>query len=594
MSVWGIDEEAAIAAAPAYIPPPKPKTSAWADVGSVLSAVPRGIGEAAAQVMGTAADAAGAYRAIRDATPAQRKAIDRGGVPVESFSSGFGDALRDRGREFRPDPQTAGTAEQILYGFSRGASKIIAGAAAGGIPGVIAAGLEEAVSTADDLRREGVDIDTRAKAGLVQGAGLALAALPAAGQTVAGTLGLYAAGGPGGFIAQQALTREILRGAGYEQLGMGYDPLDPVGLAVSSLIPAGFAAWGFRQAKIAQAVKSLPDLPRAGDAPPVEAAHAAVGAAPPSELSPVARAAMRYPQEVEDAARVLHQTEVRDAANPGAGLRAADQHAEALARAEDQIARGEPVRVADVAPVPRVPAIETPEFKAWFGDSKVVDADGKPLVLYHGTASDFDTFDPAGAGRQMDAGKLGEGIYLSQSPKWASNYAGAAVGRSPDGAPNVVPAYVTIRNPLVLDGPGTVWQKLQSISDEWGLGLKVAVAEDGNKPNATWSKSFAAEAQKRGYDGVELPSVPGQTEFVAFRPEQIKSAIGNSGKFDPNSASLTDSPYATWEAQVRAAIQDMRGAEDATRDAPNLRPSEATIELRKRASIIESLLECLS
>lgn len=28
-------------------------------------------------------------------------------------------------------------------------------------------------------------------------------------------------------------------------------------------------------------------------------------------------------------------------------------------------------------------------FWKWFGDSKVVDADGKPLVVYHGTASDF-------------------------------------------------------------------------------------------------------------------------------------------------------------------------------------------------------------
>lgn len=35
---------------------------------------------------------------------------------------------------------------------------------------------------------------------------------------------------------------------------------------------------------------------------------------------------------------------------------------------------------------------ETPEFKRWFGDSKVVDADGKPLVVYHVTGRDFDSF----------------------------------------------------------------------------------------------------------------------------------------------------------------------------------------------------------
>ena len=35
---------------------------------------------------------------------------------------------------------------------------------------------------------------------------------------------------------------------------------------------------------------------------------------------------------------------------------------------------------------------QTPAFKAWFGDSKVVDADGKPLVVYHGTLGDFGEF----------------------------------------------------------------------------------------------------------------------------------------------------------------------------------------------------------
>lgn len=32
-------------------------------------------------------------------------------------------------------------------------------------------------------------------------------------------------------------------------------------------------------------------------------------------------------------------------------------------------------------------------FGRWFADSKVVDASGAPLVVYHGTASDFSRFD---------------------------------------------------------------------------------------------------------------------------------------------------------------------------------------------------------
>ena len=33
------------------------------------------------------------------------------------------------------------------------------------------------------------------------------------------------------------------------------------------------------------------------------------------------------------------------------------------------------------------------KFKRWFGDSKVVDEEGKPLVVYHATDADFTVFD---------------------------------------------------------------------------------------------------------------------------------------------------------------------------------------------------------
>ena len=39
---------------------------------------------------------------------------------------------------------------------------------------------------------------------------------------------------------------------------------------------------------------------------------------------------------------------------------------------------------------------DTPEFKRWFGKSKIKDANGKPLVLYHGTNAIFNIFDPEG------------------------------------------------------------------------------------------------------------------------------------------------------------------------------------------------------
>ena len=36
---------------------------------------------------------------------------------------------------------------------------------------------------------------------------------------------------------------------------------------------------------------------------------------------------------------------------------------------------------------------DNPNFKWWFADSKVVDDNGEPLVVYHGTNADFNIFD---------------------------------------------------------------------------------------------------------------------------------------------------------------------------------------------------------
>ena len=43
-----------------------------------------------------------------------------------------------------------------------------------------------------------------------------------------------------------------------------------------------------------------------------------------------------------------------------------------------------------------------------------------------------------------------------------------------------------------------------------------------------------------GYDGIAFSHKDCGLEYVAFRPVQIKSALGNSGLFDPQSESLTD------------------------------------------------------
>jgi hypothetical protein len=56
--------------------------------------------------------------------------------------------------------------------------------------------------------------------------------------------------------------------------------------------------------------------------------------------------------------------------------------------------------------------VRTPEFKKWFGKSKVVDDDGEPLKVYHGTTFEFTKYDPKGGNPEND---LGIGFYASSS-----------------------------------------------------------------------------------------------------------------------------------------------------------------------------------
>lgn len=176
-------------------------------------------------------------------------------VPDERLHAGarnaqVADQIRGAALSLRPDPATASAAEKVVFGATKGITKGgLAVATLGPYAGAAAFGGSEAVGTYGDLTREGVDSSTAGKAAAVSGvAGAASLLLPMVGSTIPRTLGLYLAGGPGGFVAQQAATRAILEGADYHELAKQYDPLDPVGLTLASLVPLPFAAYGVGRA----------------------------------------------------------------------------------------------------------------------------------------------------------------------------------------------------------------------------------------------------------------------------------------------------------------------------------------------------------
>lgn len=149
----------------------------------------------------------------------------------------------------------------------------------------------------------------------------------------------------------------------------------------------------------------------------------------------------------------------------------------------------------------------TPAFKRWFGNSKVVDDNGEPLVVYHGTPyggfSEF-SLDKSGTRNTFESARAG--IYFSSTPR----YAGAMARSGDETGPAIYPVYLSIKNPL-----------------------RVFTTEltDADEVDA-----MIADAKNGGHDGI----IDEMGNFVAFRPEQIKSATGNIGAFDPESVDINE------------------------------------------------------
>ena len=263
---------------PPPAPPKEPKFSAW----KTVTAPVRGVREAVGQGLASGAEVMGMFGEVLGANPeafgigalndqqrwqadVQRAKLQREGLDP---TNPVAESLRASGAMFRPDPVDAHAAEQVLYGFARGAAKVVGGAVAAGPAGVIGAGLEEGITQTEEFRKQGVPFGPRVAAGAVQGAGLAMAALPLIGNTLGQTAALYVAGGPGGFMAQQALTREILRSSSPD-IAEQFDPFDPVGVTVAFGLPAWFTARGVRQQRMRagllkeiDAQRVAPDVPR--------------------------------------------------------------------------------------------------------------------------------------------------------------------------------------------------------------------------------------------------------------------------------------------------------------------------------------------
>lgn len=166
--------------------------------------------------------------------------------------------------------------------------------------------------------------------------------------------------------------------------------------------------------------------------------------------------------------------------------------------------------------------INSEAFKSWFGDSKVVDENGEPLVVYHGTNADFDTFDKKKIGNATDYGMYGRGFYFSNSDK--NSYGNRQMK-----------LYLSIENPFLWNQYSKdELSDVLEISDRW-------LAENQGRVRLTAAGSqifnISGILKEKGYDGVINVMTDVWTEYVVFEPTQIKSAE-NQGAFDSNNPNI--------------------------------------------------------
>lgn len=197
---------------------------------------------------------------------------------------------------------------------------------------------------------------------------------------------------------------------------------------------------------------------------------------------------------------------------------------------------------------------KTKAFKAWFGKSKVVDSNGKPLVVYHGTKADFDTFNTGQPG--YDSTIFGSyevkrsALFFAEDPGLASEF--ATQGEQPIGS-NVKPVFLAIKNPVdIREGWDALPDKFFDEIEKRGFNPRSLYRRYNN---AAWEafndneggKELVDILKQMGYDGARLTESLSDEEsekgyaqraWAAFDPNQIKSATGNKGTFDPNNPSI--------------------------------------------------------
>lgn len=298
--------------------------------------------------------------------------------------------------------------------------------------------------------------------------------------------------------------------------------------------------------------------------------------------------------------RLAGEVEARNA-EKRSGLSLEERLRTLLANTEDVAEQDKIYLEKNTADLPLSREEDSAAFQRWFADSKVVDAEGKPLVVYHGSPNDFTVFSYKFNNSNGQA--EGRGFYFTDNRSYAEGY-------QSDGG-KLFEVYLSLQNPLnpkELTITKPELRKIINAIDPDGDGISNYAEDSRGYPGAAWRNraldsavnaiydssendadiigelysSFGGgtvlEEVRRisGYDGFMTRNENGDTVYVVFSPTQIKSATENVGTFDPENPDIRFS--ASGQAEELANLMAKRVA-PIIRDA-NGRDSDVREEVR--------------
>ena len=188
--------------------------------------------------------------------------------------------------------------------------------------------------------------------------------------------------------------------------------------------------------------------------------------------------------------------------------------------------------------------VRTPEFKKWFGDwendpenaSKVVDENGEPLVVYHGTKGDFSVFNKGDIGYHFGTRQQAEKILDRK--------------KNIEGVAKIIPVYLKTYNSVRLpdigfDGPRAIISELKaagviSLENAKNINAEVSIAYIDLGTKEAMQDALKQELQKLGIDGIIYQNLgePHRDKngalhdsYIVFNSSQVKSATDNTGAF---------------------------------------------------------------